>query len=72
MTTSQGVLIIGGNCRGSDPIDEGRVVALYNDDGWHRLANLHTKREGHRAILNGDKIFVVGGLTGGKYPDMKK
>ena len=61
VTTSQGALIIGGNCWGSDPEDEGRVVALYNDDGWKRLADLQTQRKGHRAIVNGDKVFVIGG-----------
>ena len=45
VTTSQGALIIGGNCWGSDPEDEGRVVALYNDDGWKRLADLQTQRK---------------------------
>ena len=61
MTTSQGAIIIGGKSWGSDPEDEGRIVALYNDDGWKRLENLHSKHEGHRAIVNGDKIFVIGG-----------
>ena len=61
MTTSQGAMIIGGNCWGSEPEDEGRVVALYNEDGWKRLADLQTQRKGHRAIVNGDKVFVIGG-----------
>ena len=63
MTTSEGVLIIGGKCWGSDPEIQGQIVALYNDDGWKRLDDLHSKREGHRAIVNGDKIFVIGGMA---------
>ena len=62
MTTSQGALIIGGNVWGSESEDEGRIVALYNDDGWTRLADLQSQRKGHRAIVNGDKVFVVGGF----------
>ena len=64
MTTSEGVLIIGGHCWGSeDSEDHGQIVALYNDDGWKRLDDLYSKREGHRAIVNGDKIFVIGGMA---------
>ena len=67
MTTSQGAIIIGGKCWNSDPEDEFRIVALFNDDGWHKLANLHSKREGHRAIINGDKVFVIGGIGPSDY-----
>ena len=68
MTTSEGLLIIGGKCWGSDCEDNqtnptSQIVALYNDDGWKRLDDLHSKREGHRAIVNGDKIFVIGGMA---------
>ena len=69
MTTSQGVHIIGGKCWGCEPDDRNRIVALYNDDGWKRLDDLQSKREGHRAIVNGDKIFVIGGINP---PDYKK
>ena len=69
VTTSQGVLIIGGKCWGCDLVDAVRIVASYNDDGWKRLDDLQSKREGHRAIVNGDNIFVIGGISP---PDYEK
>ena len=56
VTTSQGALIIGGSY-GSDV----STVACYNNAGWSRLDNLQSTRYYHRAIINGDKVYVVGG-----------
>ena len=67
MTTSEGLLIIGGKCWGRDCEDNRQIIALYNDDGWTRLDDLHSKREGHRAIVNGDKIVVIGGSGDKQY-----
>jgi len=36
-------------------------VASYNEDGWKKLDDLQSARAGHRAIVNGDKVFVIGG-----------
>ena len=61
VTTSQGALIIGGyceNCQSSGPV---ATVASYNEDGWKKLDDLQSTRYGHRAIVNGDKVFVIGG-----------
>ena len=51
VTTSKGAIFIGG----------GSYVYLYNSSGWTRLDDLHTSRTYHRAIINGDKIYVIGG-----------
>ena len=57
VTTSQGALIIGG-------YDGSYVatVACYDNAGWSRLDDLQSTREWHRAIINGDKVYVVGGI----------
>lgn len=60
VTTSQGALIIGGYCFGCTP-GEVATVASYNEDGWKKLDDLQSTRYGHRAIVNGDKVFVIGG-----------
>ena len=60
MTTIQGALIIGGY-DGSYLA----TVACYNSSGWSRLDDLQSTRINHRAIINGDKVYVIGG-TGTK------
>ena len=52
VTTTEGAIFIGGASLAN--------VYLYNSSGWTRLDNLHTSREYHRAIINGDKIYVIG------------
>ena len=54
--TSQGALIIGGH-------DGSAVatVASFNGTDWIRLNYLQSPRYGHRAIMNGDKINIIGG-----------
>ena len=56
VTTSQGALIIGGYS-GSMVA----TVACYNNTGWSRLDDLQSVRQYHRAIVNGDKVYVIGG-----------
>ena len=58
VTTSQGALIIGGYA-GSRP--GVATVACYNNAGWSKLDDLQSTRYYHRAIINGDKVYVVGG-----------
>ena len=53
VTTSEGAIFIGGA--------NGKYVYLYNNSGWTKLDDLHTSRYYHRAIMNGDKIYVIGG-----------
>jgi len=51
------VLIFGGKCDGY----VSSVVAKYTIDKWERVGNLQQARDGHRAIANNDRIYVVGG-----------
>ena len=62
VTTSQGALIIGGYCYNCRPRGQVATVASYNEDGWTKLEDLQSTRHGHRAIVNGDKVFVIGGF----------
>ena len=56
VTTNQGALFIGGYSGG-----DVATVACYNNPGWSKLDDLQSARRGHRAIINGDKVYVVGG-----------
>ena len=56
VTTSQGALFIGGY-GGS----EVTTVACYNSKGWSKLDDLQSVRQYHRAISNGNKVYVIGG-----------
>ena len=56
MTTDQGTLIIGG-----DAGPNVATVASYNKSGWSRLDDLQSTRRAPRAIINGDKVYVIGG-----------
>ena len=56
VTTSQGALIIGGYSAGYVA-----TVACYNNAGWSRLDDLQSTRSYSRAIINGDKVYVIGG-----------
>ena len=56
VTTTQGALFIGGY-DGSDVA----TVACFNSSGWRRLDDLQSTRRNHRAIINGDKVYVIGG-----------
>ena len=51
------MFIIGGVCNGS----QYSLIAKYTLDKWERAGNLQQNRYAHRSILNGDRIFVVGG-----------
>ena len=59
VATPQGALIIGG-WSGTYL----STVASYDGSSWKKLNDLHTIRRAHRAIVNGDKVYVVGGQGG--------
>ena len=61
MTTAKGAIIIGGYIGDK----EVATVACYSKSGWNRLDDLQSARNGHSAIINGDKVYVIGG-TGKK------
>ena len=57
VTTDDGVLIIGG-------FDNSRAVAdvaLFDGTNWFLMGLLHGARTGHNAVVNADKLFVIGG-----------
>ena len=62
VTTSQGALIIGGYCHSCAPNYYVATIASYNENGWKKLDDLQSTRDGHRAIINGGKVFVIGGF----------
>ena len=62
VTTSKGALFIGGYGDGAVVA----TVACYNNVGWSRLDDLQSIRRNHRAIINGDKVYVIGGGSGTK------
>ena len=59
VTTGEGAIIIGGY-NGKESVT---TIADYtgNASGWTQLGDLHVARNGHRAIINVDQVFVVGG-----------
>ena len=56
VTTNKGALFIGGY--GGSVVT---TVACYNSAGWSKLDDLQSVRQYHRAITNGDKVYVIGG-----------
>ena len=65
VTTSQGALIIGGYA-GSTTAGS-TIVACYNSAGWSRLDDLQSGFRFGRAIVNGDKVYVIGGYNNSGY-----
>ena len=56
VTIDLGALIIGGY-----PDKSVRTVACFNESGWTKLNDLQSVRFDHSAIVNGDKVYVIGG-----------
>ena len=56
--TTQGAIFLGGYAAEASEV---ATVACYNNEGWTRLDDLQSTRKYHRAIVNGGKIYVVGG-----------
>ena len=61
VTTTQGALIIGGSAGGRDYV---ATVGCYNNSGWRKLDDLQSPRIWYRAIINGDKVYAIGGNSG--------
>ena len=57
VTTGQGALFIGG----FDGSNQVATVACYNSSGWSQMDDLQSIRHYHRAINNGDKVYIIGG-----------
>ena len=60
MTTKKGALIIGG-WSGTFL----STVASFDGISWKKLNDLNSARRAHRAIVNGNKVYVVGGQGNG-------
>ena len=58
--TSSAVYIIGGTYTAN-------IVAQYRDDQWHRLNDLNQARMGHRSIVIGNELLMIGGTTGSNF-----
>lgn len=54
------VMIIGGDC----DFTITSMIAKYTNNDWEHVGNLQSPREGHRAIVNENRIYVVGGADG--------
>ena len=61
VTTRQGALIIGGDVQ-VNSIGVVSTVACFNNSGWSRLDDLQSIRKDHSAIINGDKVYIIGGF----------
>ena len=48
---------MGGWCQG----DITSLIAKYTIDKWEHVGDLQKSRGSHRAIANGDRMYVVGG-----------
>lgn len=55
------VFIMGGDCNGS--YKGWSLIAKYTLDKWEKVGNLQNDRYALRAIPNGDRIYVVGGVN---------
>ena len=60
MTTKKGALIIGGWSGAFLS-----TVASFDGINWKKLNDLNSARRAHRAIVNGNKVYVVGGQGNG-------
>ena len=56
------VLIFGGRIDSSDS----SLIAKYTDNKWESIGNLQDSRDRHRAIVNDDRLYVIGG-SGTRY-----
>lgn len=54
---------IGGRCKYYDRrSDEVNEIMRYEIDRWTQIGRVLTSRRRHSAILNNDKIFIIGGI----------
>ena len=60
-------MIIGGLCDGS----RSSLIAKYTSDTWEQVGNLQNTRSGHRAISNGNRIYIVGGADSERFVKKK-
>ena len=61
------MLIFGGACNDY----ASTLIAKYTNDQWEHVGNLQNSRAWHRAIVNDDRVYVVGG-SGTQYVSLHK
>ena len=64
--TDCGALIIGGYM-GSESIS---TIACFNRE-WSKIGDLQSTRRNHRAIVNGEQVYLVGGHENGSEGTIK-
>ena len=52
-------MVIGGSCDGNESSQVAKYTASSN--AWTNAGSLIDARSGHRAVLNGNRIHVIGG-----------
>ena len=57
VSLNSSVIIFGGRCDGSNISS----IFKYTIDQWEQIGNLQSTRYGSGAILNGNRIFIIGG-----------
>lgn len=55
------ILLIGGSCDGVTSTRIAKYTLSTFVEQWIELGNLQEPRKGHRAIRNGDRVYVIGG-----------
>ena len=59
MTSSKGALVIGGWTTDNEPVS---TIGCFNSiSGWSKLGDLHGARLSHRAVIDSNQVYVVGG-----------
>ena len=63
VSINNSVLFIGGFCgKPYKNPEDANLIIRYEIDEWTQIGKLLTSRLTHNAIVNGDRIFVIGGI----------
>ena len=68
VSLTDSILIIGGRCTDMDGnrVDFANIVkykVTATVEQWSQIGNLQKPRTYHRALINGNRIYVVGGIS---------
>ena len=65
VSLTDSILIIGGRCDNGEETVSSSTIAKYTltttVEEWSKVGNLQKPRDYHRAMINGNRIYVVGG-----------
>ena len=59
VSLASSIMVIGGSCDGNESSQVAKYTASSN--AWTNAGSLIVARNGHRAVLNGNRIHVIGG-----------